>query len=214
LEALGVWTMMDPERITPVEAMEIYGDGDGAVHLNAWQSAQTTLAWIVESSELERVLQQAVQVFGVAWHTDKFQGLDARTVVTDGGRKLTAGLLVGADGAQSPLRQAAGISHRMRAYGDTGLVVHLDAELPHQNVAMQWFTGDSILALLPLPDTTQGHQVSMVWSMSDAAAQEIMALPETERNARLESGLALASQGRLGALTVRSPLFGFPLSLE
>src|SRR3546814_10204426 len=99
--------MMDASRVTPVEAMEIYGDGSGVVHLNAWQTAQAALAWIVESSEIERVLQQAVQVFGVAWHAEKFQRLDSNTVLTDSGRKLEPGLLVGADGAGSPVRVAA-----------------------------------------------------------------------------------------------------------
>jgi 2-octaprenylphenol hydroxylase len=214
MSGLGVWDMMDPSRITPVEAMEVYGDGGGVVHLNAWQKAQSALAWIVESSEMERVLQQAVQVFGVPWHAEKFQRMESGAVLTDSGRKLQPGLLVGADGASSPVRQAAGISHHARAYGDMGLVVHLNAELPHQNVALQWFTGDSILALLPLPGTSDGHQVSMVWSMPDAMATELMALPEEERNARLEARLSMASGGRLGRLTVRSQLFGFPLFLE
>ncbi|MGB3290028.1 MAG: FAD-dependent monooxygenase [Burkholderiaceae bacterium] len=214
LAGLGVWDMMDARRITPVEAMEVYGDGGGVLRLNAWQAAQTALAWIVESSEIERVLQQAVQVFGLAWHAEKFQRLEAQAVLTDAGRKLQPDLLVGADGARSPVREAAGIDHQARAYGDTGLVVHLDAELPHQNAALQWFTGDSILALLPMPDTADGHQVSMVWSMPDAHAKEIMALSEAGRRAHLESRLAMASGGRLGRLTVRSPVLGFPLTLE
>src|SRR3546814_13668545 len=103
-------------------------------------------------------------------------------------------------GAGSPVRVAAGISQQSRAYGDMGLVVHLNAQLPHQNIALQWFTGDSILALLPLPGTADGHQVSMVWSMPEAMAQELMALPEADRNAKLESRLAMATGGRLGRL--------------
>ncbi|HUG57657.1 MAG TPA: UbiH/UbiF family hydroxylase [Candidimonas sp.] len=214
LAKLGVWNMMDARRLTPVETMEVYGDGGGKLNLHAWQSAQTALAWIVESSEMERVLQQAVQVFGVTWHAEKFQRLESNKVFTDTGRALQADLLVGADGAQSPVRAAAGIQHESKPYGDMGLVVHLDAELPHQNIALQWFTGDSILALLPLPDTADGHQVSMVWSMPEAMAKELMALPEGDRNRALETRLAAASGGRLGRLRVRSPLFGFPLFLE
>ncbi len=214
LERLGIWGMMDGRRITAVESMEIYGDASGVVHLHAWQAAEAALAWIVESSEMERALQQAVRVYGIAWLPEKFQALQAGAVLTDAGKILKAGLIVAADGAQSPLRQAAGISHASRAYGDTGLVVHLNAELPHQNIALQWFTGDSVLALLPLPDTGDGHQVSMVWSMPDALAQEFLNMPESERNAKLEARLAAASGGRLGRLEVRSRLFGFPLFLE
>lgn len=214
LAELGVWGMMDARRLTPVEAMEIYGDGGGSLTLHAWQAAQTALAWIVESTEMERVLHQAVQVFGVTWHPEKFQRLESNVVFTDTGRALKADLVVGADGAQSPVRTAAGIHHDSRPYGDMGLVLHLNAELPHQNIALQWFTGDSILALLPMPDTSDGHQVSMVWSMPEAMAKALMALPDTERNKALETRLAAASGGRLGRLGVRSPLFGFPLFLD
>ncbi len=214
LDRLGVWNMLDMARVTPVEAMEVYGDASGAVHLHAWQAAQTNLAWIVESGELERVLQQAVQVFGIVWHTEKFQRLESSTVFTDTGRALKPDLLVGADGAQSAVRKAAGISHKSRAYGDQGVVVHLTSELPSQNVAMQWFTGESILALLPMPDTSDGHQVSMVWSVPDDMAKTLLALPESERNQQLETRLLAATGGRLGRLRVRSPMFGFPLFLE
>ncbi|RTZ45707.1 ubiquinone biosynthesis protein UbiH [Candidimonas sp. SYP-B2681] len=214
LSRLGVWKMMDSRRLTPVETMEIYGDASGTLTLHAWQAAQTALAWIVESSEIERALQQAVQIYGVTWHPERFQSLESNMVFTDSGRALKADLLVGADGAQSQVRGAAGIRHGSKPYGDMGLVVHLDAELPHQNVALQWFTGDSILALLPLPDTAAGHQVSMVWSMSEPMANELMAMPELQRNTALEVRLEAATGGRLGRLKVRSPAFAFPLFLE
>lgn len=214
LDRLGVWSMLDHRRVTPVETMEVYGDGSGALHLHAWQAAQAMLAWIVEASEMERALQQVLRVFGITWHAEKFERLESNTVFTDTGRALKAALLVGADGAHSPVRVAAGIHHESRPYGDTGLVVHLTSELPHQNIALQWFTGDSVLALLPLPDTTDGHQVSMVWSMPQASANEFLAMPEAQRNTELEKHLAAATGRRLGSLKVRSTLAGFPLFLE
>lgn len=214
LERLGVWKLMDTHRVTPVEAMDVYGDADGAVSLHAWQAAQPTLAWIVESGEIERALLQAIHVFGIRWHTEKFQQLEGQVVVTDAGRKIPSDLLVGADGARSVVRDAARIRHNCEPYGDTGVVVHLASELPHQNVALQWFTGDSILALLPLPDTSGGHQVSMVWSMPSEQASELLDMPEAQRNSALELRLQAATGGRLGRLCPHSPMFGFPLTLE
>ncbi len=214
LAGLGVWDMMDERRLTRIDTMEVYGDASGAVTLHAWQAAEPALAWIVESSEMERALQQALRVYGIPWHTHKFDRLEAGRVHTDEGAVLRADLLVGADGARSALRHAAGITHHSRPYGDTGVVVHLTSELPHQNIAVQWFTGDSILALLPMPDTAEGHQVSMVWSMPEAAAQALLALPEPVQRQKLESDLAAATGGRLGRLAVRSPMFGFPLFIE
>lgn len=214
LKRLGVWDMMDARRITAVEAMEVYGDGGGAVNLHAWQTAQDALAWIVESSEMERVLQQAVQVYGIVWHTEKFQRMASSTVFTDSGRALKADLVVGAEGAQSPVREAAGITLNSRPYGDMGLVAHLHAELPHQNTALQWFTGDSVLALLPMPDTRAGHQVSMVWSMPEHDARHLLDMSDADRRATLETRLDAASGRRLGRVQLQSPVFGFPLFLE
>ncbi|NYT38106.1 ubiquinone biosynthesis protein UbiH [Allopusillimonas soli] len=214
LSRLGVWDIMDAERITSVRAMEIHGDAAGSVNLDAWQAAQDSLAWIVESSEMERALHQAVRVYGIPWVEEKFDHLDNGAVHTQSGRVLQPDLLIGADGAESPVRRAAGIAHHSRAYGDMGIVVHLAADLPHQNTAFQWFTGDSVLALLPMPDTAEGHQVSMVWSMPEALAQTWMTMPEDERARTLEARLAAASEGRLGGLRMRSTPFAFPLYVE
>lgn len=214
LDSLGVWQMMDTRRVTPVETMEIYGDTGGRVMLHAWHATQHNLAWIIESGEMERVLQQAVQVYGPPWLNDKFTHLEGRVACTDSGRRVAFELLVGADGARSQVRKSAGIQHHSRPYGDSGVVVHLNAELPHQNTAIQWFTGDSILALLPMPDTPDGHQVSMVWSLPERVATEFMAMEPQQRAAHLESRLAATTGGRLGRLTVRSTPFAFPLFLE
>lgn len=214
LESLGVWQMMDPRRVTAVETMEVHGDTGGTVTLHAWQAAQATLAWIIESGEMERVLQQAIQVYGLPWCQEKFSQLEGRVACTEGGRRLPFDLLVGADGAKSPVRRSAGIFHESRPYGDCGVVAHLDAELPHQNVAIQWFTGDSILALLPMPDTADGHQVSMVWSLREPVAGELMAMEPQARADLLETRLAATTGGRLGRLRLRSTPFSFPLFLE
>ena len=214
LESLGVWQMLDARRVTPVETMEVHGDTGGRVVLHAWQATQQNLAWIIESGEMERVLQQAVQVYGLRWEHDKFTRLEGRSACTESGGRLPFELLVGADGARSPVRRSAGIFHHSRPYGDTGVVAHLDAELPHQNVAIQWFTGDSILALLPMPDTAGGHQVSMVWSLPEQAAAELMALEPQARDEFLDTRLAAATGGRLGRLRLRSTPFAFPLFLE
>ena len=109
LAELGVWDAMPSARLTPVQAMEIHGDADGLVHLNAWQAALPQLAWIVESGEIERVLIQAVRMFGIPWIEDRCTGYQAGAVDTESGARLQAELFVGADGAASPLRTAAGL---------------------------------------------------------------------------------------------------------
>lgn len=214
LAALGVWDSLNHRRVAPVSAMEIEGSGGARLHLDAWQAAAWQLAWIVESSELERVLTQALQWSGTQWIDDTVAAWQPGQVVTTRGQVLLCDLCVGADGAASPLRKLAGLAHESRPYGDVGLVAHLDTALPHQNTAYQWFGEDGVLALLPLPDTQRGHQVSMVWSVRASRAQDVMSLLPEERARRLPAMLAQVAASRLGELRVNSTVHGFPLFLE
>ena len=214
LASIGVWDLMDARRLTSVQAMEIHGDGDGLLNLNAWQSAQSELAWIVESSEIERVLVQAAQVVGLRWITEKFASYTSGALTTDRGTTLEAELFIAADGAQSPLRAAAGLTVESRPYGATALVAHVNCSVPHQGTALQWFGSDGVLAFLPMPDTALGPQVSMVWSLKEAIANELLAMPAAQQASALQTRLAAATAGRLGALTLRSTVHGFPLTLN
>src|SRR5690625_6658666 len=73
-------------------------------------------------------------------HRKNRLGARGRGVMTACGQFLPADLVVGADGARSKVRTAAHIQHDFYAYGDSGIVTHLDAQLPHQGIARQWFT--------------------------------------------------------------------------
>ncbi len=214
LHSLGVWSLMPVSRLTKVQAMEVHGDRQGRLNLSAWQQALPELAWIVESGEIERALRQAIQVFGVHWIEEKCESWKPGVITTDKAKEVRASLLVAADGARSSLREAAGIQVDRRPYGVTALVAHLNCELPHQGTACQWFSPEGVLALLPMPDTQESHQVSMVWSLKAHLAEQFMALPHDALMSSLSLRLAEATQGRLGTLTLRSKMHGFPLTLE
>ena len=250
LASLGVWQMLDVQRLTAVQAMEIHGDGAGLVNLNAWQAAIPELAWIVESGEIERVLTQAVQIFGLNWIEEKFatysnsgdtnysaaDALAATTgqagrsqyaqaareplaqrlpcLTTDRGTVMQAELFIAADGAQSPLRAGAGLPVDSKPYGVTAIVAHLNCSRPHQGTARQWFNEQGVLALLPMPSIGAGAQVSMVWSLKESLAHELLALPAAEQATQLSIRLKALTAGRAGALTLRGALHAFPLSLN
>ena len=214
LSSIGVWDMLPPARLTPIDSMEIFGDGDGRLNLRAWQNAMPELAWIVEAGEIERVLIQAVQFVGLRWVTEKFVDYRPGVLTTESGAVIEADLIVAADGAQSPLRAAAGVPVDITPYGVTGLVAHFNCEKPHHGKAVQWFREDGVLALLPLPDTRAGHQVSMVWSMKEQQANELLAQDSSQQARTLCAMLAQATAGQLGMLTQCAALHGFPLTLN
>jgi ubiquinone biosynthesis UbiH/UbiF/VisC/COQ6 family hydroxylase len=100
--------------------------------------------------------------------------------------------VVGADGANSFVRRAAGIAATESDYGQSAVVANFRCEKPHRNTAYQWFQGGGVLALLPLP----GEHVSMVWSLPTHDAERVRAL----RGEALAHEVERASKAALGTL--------------
>jgi len=217
LARIGVWRALPAERIATVTSMDIYGDADGRVQLHAWQAARAELNWIVEACVIEQALKQAVPILGIPWlqETCEWQRSGERgELLTASGQRLRPSLVVAADGARSRLRRAAGLTLTSKPYGTTGLIAHFDAERAHGGTAFQWFRDDGVLALLPLPDTDDGAQVSMVWSMKDDLAKTLLAMDPQTQSTVLSQRLREATAGRLGLLRPRTPLQGFALTLD
>jgi ubiquinone biosynthesis UbiH/UbiF/VisC/COQ6 family hydroxylase len=130
---------------------------------------------------------------------------DAAQLTLDDGRRLSARLVVAADGADSWTRAAAGIDVRFDPYDQLGVVANFTVEQPHRGTAFQWFREDGVLAWLPLP----GNRISMVWSAPEDHGRALMALDP----ARLCARVAEAGAYRLGALELITAQAGFPLRL-
>lgn len=222
LQELGVWSLLPAHRLTAVKQMQIQGDQAGQLNLSAQTGDLAELAWIVESGEIESALQKALAIYGVEWIDDKVvdfsrsaaSGSVLSVLHTEKGVTYSAELVIAADGAASIIRQKAGIAHQAKSYESKGLVAQFTTEKSHHHTAYQWFTEEGVLAFLPLPDTQDGHQISMVWSASNDVAKELESLNPEELALVLQKRIGHLSQDMLGELTLRSPMYGFPLTLE
>jgi 2-polyprenylphenol 6-hydroxylase len=211
LERLRVWQALDLSRLGPVYDMRVYGDAHAELHFSAFQASVPQLAWIVESSVIERALDAALRFQpNLTWIDTRAQALDltpqSASVGLANGNVIEADLLVGADGAHSWVRAQIGSKMERRDYKQTGVVANFKAASPHGETAYQWFKDGEIIALLPMPD---GH-LSLVWSARTEHAEQLLALDPTQLAAEVER----VTGGQFGALECVTPAQGFPLALQ
>jgi 2-octaprenylphenol hydroxylase len=215
LASLKVWGALDMARVAPIDTMAINGDGaqPGDLAFDAFGAHVGSLAWIVEDRNLNQALDAALKF---APNVNTVHGRAARLVTTSTGATvhldskatIECSLVIGADGAQSWVRDQCDIGFDYRSYNQRAIVTNFSCAKPHHGVASQWFTGaEGIVALLPLP----GKRVSLVWSAPDALANTIMAESPAQLAARLDS----LCHEKLGKLQPLQPelVRDFPLSL-
>ena len=212
LQELGVWQLMEAERLAPVYEMAVFGD-DNAAHVNfsAYEIGIPELAFIAENRQLQTAVWEVLKssnenlhIFcpakctAITWQESHVE------VQLDDGSQLEAALVVGADGVNSWVRKQAEIDVSRHAYNQIGVVANFSTERPHRQIAHQWFRRDGVLALLPLPD----KRVSMVWSTTEDHADFLRNLSADELCHRVEE----AASHTLGKLQLITPPVGFPLN--
>ena len=213
LECLGAWASVDQHRVCPVKHMRVFGDDGPTLAFDAYSATVERLATIVEESELLRVLDAACGFQpAIKRVSSSFASLTARADAVDveleGGALLAVKLLVGADGANSSVRAAAGISAAVKSYDQTAVVANFACARPHLNTAWQWFTDEGVVALLPLP----GDHVSLVWSAPEELAAELAALSADQLARRVtERCASSAESAAVDALTAVGAAHTFPL---
>ncbi|MGB8337632.1 MAG: FAD-dependent monooxygenase, partial [Burkholderiales bacterium] len=212
LRELGVWQMLDAHRCAPIEAMQVWGDdGEAEIDFTSQDANQDSLGQIVENRQLQNSLWQALQQQAHVRVISPAQCISLQLSDRLSKLKLAdeteihASLIVGADGADSWVREQAGMASAGKSYSQSGVVANFSAEKNHANIARQWFDGSSVLAWLPLP----GNLMSMVWSLSDKQAQELLQWDEPTLCAKV----AEAGHHGLGELKLITPAASFPLRL-
>lgn len=195
LDRVGAWQHVRRARVQPYQEMQVWDGVTGARIGFEWAlgavKKETTIAYMTENLNLTSgLLRRLDELGGVDVYDgvkveeitfgEETEELDLRewpVVRLAGGKLLTARLLVGADGANSPVRTFAGIESRGWDYERHGVVATLELEgegwgKDAMKIAYQRFLPTGPVAMLPLP----GNCSTLVWSTTPANAALLKSL--------------------------------------
>ena len=202
LRDCGVWERLPAERIFPFRRVHVGNSGgEGTVSFAAADLGTDHLGHFIENDLvtaflMERVRELSnVEVISDADIADISFEREWAVVRMNGRESFAARLLVGSDGANSRVRDAAGISVNRRPYHQRCIVgtVKFDGDL--NETAWQRFLTTGPVGLLPL---ARGY-CSLAWSCDEATAEHLLALDDeafcTELNEAIDGRLTVTGIG-------------------
>lgn len=214
LKTLGLWETIAPHA-AGLETMQIV---DGTTRLLrappvAFRAGEVGLAafgYNIPNAPLLAVLDARIAASegivrlegGVTAATAFEAGVE---LTLDDGERVTAGIVVGADGRKSRIRESAGIGVRTWSYPQSALVLNFSHERPHGNVSTEFHTESGPFTQVPLPG---GRRSSLVWVLPPKEAARLRDLPAEDLARAVEERM----QSMLGKISVEGGAQSFPLS--
>ncbi|KAI1436779.1 hypothetical protein GGR50DRAFT_649671 [Xylaria sp. CBS 124048] len=189
LDKIGAWSHIYRDRVQPYHEMQVWdGVSDARIEFD-WAPGSApdgrTIAYMIENLNLASGLLKRIDELGgittfdsarvenitLGEETEELDFREWPIVQLAGGRQLAARLLIGADGANSPVRTFAGIDSKGWDYDRHGVVATLELEGAgwagdDMKIAYQRFLPTGPIAMLPLP----GNYSTLVWSTTPANA--------------------------------------------
>lgn len=218
LQAAGAWDKMMPdcEAILDIRV----ADGNSPLYLHFASETDgngTPFGWIVENRLMRKVLfentarlKKHVRHIAPAEIKKFIRDESSVGIVLKDGTKITAPLMVGADGRMSATREWLGIDVKKTDYKQSAIVCNVVHELDHENVAVEHFRAAGPFAILPMTRSDAGeYRSSVVWTEHGKDAGTALKLPPKEFDRRLQELFG----PHLGRVRHVSPPMAYPLQL-
>jgi len=211
LKVLDVWRHVESSRVNAIHAMHLWGGSDDPLILSDKDANLLKLGVIIENQNLMYALWQQIGTLDVTVITGvncEFLQKEDQYIqlALQGDTKITAKLIIAADGVNSWVRQQVNIAVKEKSFNQTAIVANFSAEKNHQNIARQWFLPHETLALLPLPN----QMVSMVWSLSTKKANELLRVSKKD----LANKVEFQTKYELGPLELVGEVLSFTLTQQ
>ena len=201
MQQSAAWEILQGMRLCPYKRMRVWEvAGFGDLTFSANQVAVAELGHIVENRLVQLSLWQALQsndnvkIICPASPEHFHRDGKAMRIDLDTGQSISARLVVGADGAQSKVRQGFGVGVNRGQYQQACLVASVNTQLGQQDITWQRFVNTGPQAFLPL----LGQHGSVVWYHQTDHARALANLP----NVDLAGEIMAHFPAELGAIEV------------
>ncbi|MEQ9449373.1 MAG: UbiH/UbiF/VisC/COQ6 family ubiquinone biosynthesis hydroxylase [Rhodospirillaceae bacterium] len=217
LHAIGVWSHLE-NQAGPIREIRV-SDGKSFffLHFDHADVGDTPLGFMVENRHLRAAIATEMKRLGDKLSVVTPASVETMSSATDSteltltnGRRITAELVVSAEGRTAALRQQAGIGVTGWTYPQAGIVTTITHDRPHHGIAHEHFLPAGPFAILPLPDDGDVHRSSLVWTERADAAASYMNLSDDAFLLEISERVG----GFLGNLGMIGPRFSYPLGLQ
>lgn len=195
LRSLGVWDAVLAMRAHPWRRLETWEWQTAHVVFDAAELKLPNLGYMVENNVLQLALWQALEAHPQATllHGSALNEIHGQHLHLADDTEIVARLVVGADGAQSQVRQLAGIGVHGWQYPQSCMLITVKSENEPGDSTWQQFIPTGPRAFLPLYD----NWASLVWYDTPARIRQLQSLSMTQ----LQREISAHFPERLGNVT-------------
>ncbi len=212
-DEIGIWPVLAPHA-QPLDALRVvdtHGDPPEIAATRTFTPAdlgEDTFGWNLPNWLTRREVLAHVAdrpgitlALGTGFAAMLARSREALVTLTDGTR-LRARLVIGADGRDSPVREAAGIGAATQRYGQRALAFVATHAQAHANVSTEIYNSGGAFTTVPLPDHRGSPASAIVWMNDGPRTQALAALPAAEFDAAMTERAAglLGPMRRVGRL--------------
>ncbi len=216
LERAGIWPL-DEDQMCAIQDIEIL-DGHSPVLLEflSHEVDNKAFGWIVLNADLRTRMMDVMASLKTVDHfaPAEVQGFEieenAAHVILKNGHKMTASLIIGADGRRSMTRNFMNSETRQWSYKQRSVVSQVYHEHPHNNIAVEHFWPEGPFAILPMSDDDQGRHRSAVVFTEHGKEQDSWSHFDDRI---FETALAARFPERYGDIKLAGPKVTYPLGL-
>ncbi len=200
LSDLGAWKELLTMRLCPFRRLETWENPTCRTRFSADGLDKEWLGYIVENRLLQLSLWSQFEhqdnlTVSCPTRLHSLCQMDTHAeVILDNGMTVSTSLVIAADGANSRVRELAGIGISSFDYRQHCMLISVATESAQQDITWQQFTPAGPRSFLPLP----GHQGSLVWYDSPQRIKQL----STMKSDQLEREIKKTFPPELGDIEV------------